>query len=49
MADFELLKKGNLVTIEGYFKPDEYKDKENKTVQKIVFAATKIYLTPEKE
>ena len=49
MADFEMLKKGNLVTIEGYFKPDEYKDKENKTVQKIVFAATKIYLTPEKE
>ena len=48
-AEFELLKKGNLVTVEGYFKPEEYTDKDNKKVQRVVLAATKIYLTPDKE
>ena len=47
-ADFEVMKKGNLVTVEGYFKPEEY-IKEGKTIQKLVFAATKVYMTPEKE
>lgn len=47
-ADFDVMKKGNLVTVEGYFKPEEY-TKDDKTVQKLVFAATKVYMTPEKE
>ena len=49
LADFELLKKGNLVTVEGYFKPEEYTGKDGKNHQIVVFNATKVYLTPEKE
>lgn len=48
-AEFECMKKGNLVTVEGYFKPEEYTDKDGKTHQKIIFNAVKVYLTPEKE
>ena len=48
-ADFELMKKGNLVTVEGYFKPDEYNDKDGKPHQKLIFNAVKVYLTPDKE
>ena len=36
---FDQLKKGQLVTLEGYFKPEEY-EKDGKKVQHIVFAVT---------
>ena len=49
VADFDCLKKGALVTVEGYFKPEEYTDKDNKKHQKIIFNAVKIYPTPDKE
>ena len=48
IAEFDLMKKGNLVTVEGYFKPDEY-TKDGKTHQKLIFNAVKVYLTPDKE
>ena len=47
-AEFEVMKKGTLVTVEGYFKPDEY-TKDGKVHQKVVFEAVKVYETPEKE
>ena len=40
-ADLDLLKKGNRITVNGFFKPEEY-EKDGKTVQKIVFAGTEI-------
>ena len=40
-ADLDLLKKGNRLTVKGFFKPEEY-EKDGKTVQKIVFAGTEI-------
>ena len=38
---FEVLKKGSLVTIEGYFKPEEWQDR-------VILVGTKFYLAPEK-
>ena len=40
-ADLDLLKKGNRITVKGFFKPDEY-EKDGKTVSHIVFAGTEI-------
>ena len=40
-ADLALLKKGNRITVKGFFKPEEY-EKDGKTVQKIVFRGTEI-------
>jgi single-strand DNA-binding protein len=40
-ADLDLLKKGNRLTVKGFFKPEEY-EKDGKTVQKIVFRGTEI-------
>lgn len=48
-SEFECIKKSALITVEGYFKPEEWTDKEEKRHQRIVFAATKIYPTPDKE
>ncbi len=41
-ARFALLKKGSLVSISGYIRPDEYTDKEGKLQQRIVFVATSV-------
>lgn len=40
--DFELLAKGNRVTIEGYFKPETWTDKNNKQHDRIIFRVVKI-------
>ncbi len=39
---FELLKKGTLVSISGYIRPDEYTDKEGKTQQRITFVVVSV-------
>ena len=48
-SEFELLKKGGLITVEGYFKPEEWEDAEGKKNSRIILNATKIYPTPDKE
>ena len=40
-ADIDLLKKGNRITVNGFFKPEEY-EKDGNKVQHIVFAGTDI-------
>lgn len=40
-ADIDLLKKGNRITVKGFFKPEEY-EKDGQKVQHIVFAGTDI-------
>ena len=40
-ADIDLLKKGNRITVKGFFKPESY-EKDGKTVEHIVFAGTEI-------
>ena len=44
----DCIKKGELITVEGYFNPDEYeKDGEKRQVMK--FNCTKVYPTPDKD
>lgn len=52
--EIDLLKKGTLLTIEGYFKPEEWEDTDTETGEvtkrsRVVFAATKIYEPEEVE
>ena len=42
LDSFDVLKKGELITVEGYFKPEEWTDSKS-------MVATKFYPAPEKE
>ena len=46
---FENLTKGTLLTVEGYFKPEEWTDKDGVKHNRIVMVATTFYPAPEKE
>lgn len=41
---FDILTKGNLVTVEGYFKPEEWTDKEGKKNNRIVLMISNLSL-----
>lgn len=47
-ASFELLKKGQMLTVHGYFKPEEWSDDKGKH-NRIIMVATEFFTTPEKE
>lgn len=47
-ASFELLKKGQMITVEGYMKPEEWTDQNGVKHNRIVFVATKFYEPVEK-
>ena len=46
---FDKLQKGIMLTVEGYFKPDEWVDQQGTKHNRIVFIANKFYPTPDKE
>lgn len=46
---FDLLTKGALITVEGFFKPEEWNDKDGVRHNRIVMVATKFYAAPDKE
>ena len=46
---FNLLTKGTRLTVEGYFKPEEWSDQEGVKHNRVVLVATKFYETPDKE
>ena len=46
---FDKLSKGSMLTVEGYFKPEEWNDQEGVKHNRIVLVATKFYETPDKE
>lgn len=46
---FGLLKKGELVTVAGYFKPEEWVTADGKKNQRVILVATKFHLTPNVE
>ena len=46
---FENLTKSTLLTVEGYFKPEEWTDKDGVKHNRIVMVATTLYPAPEKE
>lgn len=45
---FDKLQKGTMLTVEGYFKPDEWVDQQGTKHNRIVFIANKFYPTPDK-
>ena len=46
---FDKLVKGNLLTVEGYFKPDEWTDQQETKRSRVIFIATKFYEALDKE
>lgn len=46
---FDKLTKGTMLTVEGYFKPEEWSDQEGVKHQRVLLVATKFYETPDKE
>ncbi|WP_044270235.1 single-stranded DNA-binding protein [Bacteroides timonensis] len=47
-SSFELLKKGQMLTVRGYFKPEEWNDQKGKH-NRVVMVATEFLATPEKD
>ena len=43
------LSKGSMLTVEGYFKPEEWQDGEGVKHNRVVLVANKFYETPDKE
>ena len=46
---FDKLTKGSMLTVEGYFKPEEWSDQEGVKHNRVLLVATKFYETPDKE
>lgn len=46
---FDQLTKGTLITVEGYFKPEEWTDKDGVKHNRIIMVATSFYPALEKE
>ena len=48
-SSFDKLTKSTMLTVEGYFKPEEWSDQEGVKHNRVVLVATKFYETPDKE
>ncbi len=46
---FETLTKGTLLTVEGFFKPEEWVDEQGVKHNRVMFIATNFYPTPDQE
>ena len=46
---FDKLTKGTLLTVEGFFKPEEWTDKDGVKHSRIIMVATKFYECPDKD
>lgn len=46
-SDFNLIKKGKMITLEGFFKPEEWTDADGAKRNRVVLVATKVYATPD--
>ena len=49
ISAFDRLVKGTLLTVEGYFKPEEWQDADGVKHNRVVLVATKFYEAVEKE
>jgi single-strand DNA-binding protein len=47
--DFNQISKGTLLTVEGYFKPEEWTDKDGVKHNRVIMVATKFYPAVDKE
>ena len=48
-GSFNKITKGTLLTVEGFFKPEEWTDNDGVKHNRVIMIATKFYPTPEKE
>ena len=48
-SSFDKITKGTLLTVEGFFKPEEWTDKDGVKHNRVIMIATKFYPTAEKE
>ena len=46
---FDKLTKGRMLTVEGYFKPEEWSDQEGVKHSRVLLVATKFYEAPDKD
>ena len=46
---FDKLTKSTMLTVEGFFKPEEWSDQDGVKHNRVVLVATKFYETPDKE
>ena len=49
LEDFNQIRKGTLLTVEGYFKPEEWTDKDGVKHNRVIMVATKFYPAVDKE
>ena len=49
LEDFNQISKGTLLTVEGYFKPEEWTDKDGVKHNRVIMVATKFYPAVDKE
>lgn len=49
LDSFDRLKKGELITVTGYFKPEEWVSADGKKNQRVILVATKFHRTPDVE
>ena len=49
LSSFDRLTKGAMITVEGYFKPEEWQDAEGVKHSRVILVATKFYEAVEKE
>jgi single stranded DNA-binding protein (ssb) len=48
-AAFDLLKKGQMVTCEGYFKPETWTAEDGTARNRVILVAVKFFATPDKD
>jgi len=48
-SSLAILKKGTMVTVEGYFRPEQWTDKDGVSHNRLTMVANKFYETPDKE
>ena len=47
-STFDIIKKGEMVTCEGYFKPENWTAEDGIARSRVTMVANKVYVTPEK-
>ena len=47
-STFDIIKKGEMLTCEGYFKPENWTAEDGTARNRVIMVANKVYVTPEK-
>lgn len=49
LESLDILKKGAMITVEGYFRPEEWSDNNGEKHSRLLMVANKFYATPDRE